>query len=116
MADILTSRTPMAPTAGWPRLPVRVAFYLEASIIVAFLAASVAPTPLYAIYQAQWGFSAITVTVVFGIYALAVLAALLSAGSLSDYIGRRPVLAAALALQALALVVFASAGGLGELV
>src|SRR5712692_2064505 len=114
MADTFTSPTRMEPPAHWPRLPVRAAFYLEASIIVAFLAASVAPTPLYAIYQAQWGFSAITVTIIFGIYALAVLAALLIAGSLSDYIGRRPVLGAALILQALALIVFATAGGLGE--
>src|SRR5665213_2147866 len=60
------------------RLPSGVAFYLQASIVVAFLAASSAPTPLYAVYQGEWGFSPITTTVVFGIYALAVLAALLT--------------------------------------
>src|SRR5207248_10517318 len=70
------------------RLPPRVALYLQASIIVAFLAASSAPTPLYAVYQAKWGFTPITITTVFGIYALAVLAALLTVGSLSDYVGR----------------------------
>ena len=68
------------------RLPPRVALYLQASIIVAFLAASSAPTPLYAVYQAKWGFTPITITTVFGIYALAVLAALLTVGSLSDYV------------------------------
>ena len=47
------------------------AFYLLASITVSFLAGSSAPTPLYPLYQAEWGFSPITVTVVFGIYALA---------------------------------------------
>jgi len=31
------------------RLPPRVALYLQASIVVAFLAASSAPTPLYAV-------------------------------------------------------------------
>lgn len=87
------------------RLPRRVAFYLQASIIVAFLAASSAPTPLYAVYQARWGFTPITITTVFGIYALAVLAALLTVGSLSDYVGRRPVLLSALALQAAGLIV-----------
>ena len=115
MADT-TSRGPTAPAASRPRLSSGAAFYLEASIIVAFLAASIAPTPLYAVYQARWGFTAVTITIVFGIYALAVLAALLSVGSLSDYVGRRPVLLAAIALQAAALVVFAAAGGLGELV
>ena len=66
------------------------AFYLLASVIVSFLAGSSAPTPLYAVYAAKWGFSPITTTVVFGVYALAVLAALLTVGSLSDHVGRRP--------------------------
>ena len=65
-----------------------------ASITLFFLAASAAPTSLYAVYQARWGFSPITTTVVFGIYALSVLAALLTLGKLSDHVGRRPVLIA----------------------
>ena len=97
------------------RLPAGVAFYLQASIIVFFLAASSAPTPLYAVYQSAWGFSPITTTVVFGVYALAVLAALLTVGSLSDHVGRRPVLIAAVALQAAAMLVFTTAGGVPEL-
>jgi predicted MFS family arabinose efflux permease len=92
------------------------AFYLLASITVSFLASSSAPTPLYSIYQAQWGFSPITVTVIFGIYAISVLAALLFVGRLSDHIGRRPVLIAATAVQAATMVIFATASGLGDLV
>ena len=98
------------------RLPPRVALYLQASIIVAFLAASSAPTPLYAVYQAKWGFTPITITTVFGIYALAVLAALLTVGSLSDYVGRRPVLLSAIVIQAAGLVVLSQANGVLELV
>lgn len=97
------------------RLGSGAAFYLQASIVVAFLAASSAPTPLYAVYQGEWGFSPITTTVVFGIYALAVLAALLTVGSLSDHIGRRPVLLAAIVLQAVAMIVLTTAGGVPEL-
>src|SRR5690349_18171829 len=82
------------------RLPARAAFYLQASIVVAFLAASSAPTPLYGVYEQAWGFSPVTVTAVFGIYAIAVLVALLTFGSLSDHVGRKPVLLAGLALQA----------------
>jgi len=41
------------------------------------------------------GFSPLAVTFVFGIYAAALLAALLITGRLSDYVGRRPVLIAA---------------------
>jgi len=97
------------------RLSTSAAFTLQASIILCFLAGSSAPTPLYAVYQAAWGFSPITITVVFGIYAVAVLGSLLVVGSLSDYIGRRPVLVAATLVQVVAMLVFATAHGLGAL-
>jgi MFS family permease len=92
-----------------------VAFYLQASIVVSFLAGSSAPTPLYAVYQREWGFSPITTTVVFGIYALAVLAALLTFGSLSDHVGRRPVLLAGVVLQMITMLVLSSADGVPAL-
>lgn len=84
-------------------------------MIVSLLASSSAPTPLYATYQGEWGFSAITTTVVFGVYALAVLAALLTLGRISDHVGRRPVLLVALAVQAAVMVLFATAHGVPEL-
>jgi MFS family permease len=98
------------------RLPPSVAFYLLASIIVSFLAASSAPTPLYATYQAEWGLTPITTTIVFGIYALAVLTALLTLGRLSDHVGRRPVLLVAIAAQVIAMVVFTTADGVPALI
>jgi predicted MFS family arabinose efflux permease len=91
-------------------------FYLLLSITISFLAGSSAPTPLYAVYQAQWGFSPITVTVIFGIYAVSVLTALLFVGRLSDHLGRRPVLIAAIAAQTASMVMFATASGVGDLV
>jgi len=93
------------PLAGRPAL------YLLASIIVSLLAASSAPTPLYATYQGLWHFTPITTTVVFGVYALTVLSALLVLGRLSDHVGRRPVLLAALAVQVVSLVLFTTADG-----
>jgi predicted MFS family arabinose efflux permease len=91
------------------------ALVLLASLIVSLLAASAAPTPLYAIYQQRWGFSPVTTTIVFGVYAVAVLGSLLTFGRLSDYAGRRPVLLTALAVQVVSLIVFATAGGVGDL-
>jgi MFS family permease len=91
------------------QLPAGAAFFLQASITVFFLAGSAAPTPLYALYQREWGFSPITTTIVFGVYAVAVLVALLIVGSLSDHIGRRPVLLTAIAVQAATMVLFATA-------
>jgi hypothetical protein len=55
----------VAPDTGRPLLRLLVL----ASITVSFLAGSSAPTPLYATYQAAWGFSARTTTVVFSVYA-----------------------------------------------
>src|SRR5580700_3959546 len=93
-----------------------VVFYLLASITISFLAGASAPTPLYALYQAQWGFSPITVTIIFGIYAISVLTALLFVGRLSDHLGRRPVLIAAIAAQTATMVIFATASGVEDLV
>ncbi|MFD9053416.1 MFS transporter [Streptomyces zaomyceticus] len=90
---------------------LRLSYVLDASILVMLLAASSAPTPLYTTYQEQWGLTALTVTVVFSAYALALLLALLTTGRLSDHVGRRPVLAGALALEAVAMILFAGADG-----
>ena len=110
----VTRRPPVAAPGPW-RLTGRPALYLLASLTVSLLAASAAPTPLYAIYQARWHFTPITTTLVFGVYAVAVLASLLTLGKLSDHVGRRPVLLSALAVQAVSLLVFATAGGVPEL-
>ena len=109
------SGTGLGRASRFPRLSGRPAIFLLASLVVTALASSAAPTPLYAIYQARWGFSPITTTVVFGVYALAVLVALLTLGKLSDHLGRRPVLLAALVVQAASLVVFTTADGVPEL-
>jgi hypothetical protein len=103
------------PASRRSRITGRPALYLLASLVVSLLAASAAPTPLYAIYQRQWGFTPITITIVFGVYAVAVLVALLTLGRLSDSVGRRPVLLGALGVQVLSMVVYATAGGVGEL-
>jgi predicted MFS family arabinose efflux permease len=91
-------------------------FYLLASITLLFLAGSSVPTPLYALYQSLWGLSPVMITVVFGVYALAVLAGLLVAGRLSDHVGRRPVLIAATLAQVIAMALFAIAASAGGLV
>jgi MFS family permease len=91
------------------------ALLLLASVAISLPAASSAPTPLYAVYQAEWGFSPITTTIVFGSYAVAVLVALLTVGKLSDHVGRKPVLLVALAVEAVTMIVMANAGGVPEL-
>jgi MFS family permease len=87
------------------------AFWLLAITLALLLFASSVPSPLYVVYQAQWGFSAIVLTAVFAVYALALLAALLVTGSLSDHLGRRPTLLLALAIEIVAMLLFAEARG-----
>lgn len=79
---------------------------LHSLTLIAFMAASSVPTPRYRLYQHDWGFSATLLTVIFAAYAFALLCALLVAGRLSDHVGRRPVIAAALLLNSAAMLCF----------
>jgi hypothetical protein len=96
-------------------LPRTTAFWLVASLLCLLMGAAGAPSPLYAVYRAQWHFSATTLTAVFAVYAVTLLGALLVLGSLSDHVGRRPVILAALATNAPAMVLFLLAHGVGML-
>jgi predicted MFS family arabinose efflux permease len=73
------------------------------------------PTPLYAIYQRELGFSELMVTVIFAIYAAGVIAALVLFGRLSDQLGRRHVLLSGLALSVLSAIAFLLAHSVGLL-
>jgi MFS family permease len=68
-----------------------------------------APSPMLSLLEQRWGFAPWVLTVAFAAYAIGLLAALLVTGSLSDYVGRRPVLLGALALELAAMVMFALA-------
>ncbi|MFF1571652.1 MFS transporter [Leifsonia sp. NPDC058292] len=86
---------------------------------IAFVAVSFsvgAPSPLFVLYQREWGFADWMLTVAFAIYAITLLVTLLVAGSLSDHIGRRPVLIGALALEAAAMLLFLFASDIGWIV
>jgi predicted MFS family arabinose efflux permease len=90
-------RRTMSPAQG---------LWLLASLLFTFFGAASAPSPLYALYRQAWGFSALTLTWVFAIYALTLLATLLVLGRLSDYRGRRPVIFAAVLLEIVSLLLF----------
>jgi MFS family permease len=64
------------------------------------------PAPLYGIYQAEWHLTPLMTTVVFAVYALAALVAVLVSGTISDSVGRKPVLIAATATLVVGLVIF----------
>ncbi|WP_243790399.1 MFS transporter [Saccharopolyspora gloriosae] len=91
------------------------AFWFVGALLALFLMASTAPSPMYAIYQQRWDFSATVLTEVFGAYMIGILAALVLFGAVSDRIGRRPVLFAALLLEIVSMLVLAFAPDVGPL-
>src|SRR3954470_4045868 len=95
-----------------PALSTSMSFRAAAGIAFLVFAANAAVSPLYRIYQAQFGFSAATLTSLFAIYVAALLLTLLLFGSVSDYVGRRPVMLAGLIIGAAACGLFLSAHAL----
>jgi MFS family permease len=90
-------------------LPPKSAFAGLALVFAAFFFAAGAPTPLLSLRQQEWGFSAGTLSFAFSVYALGLLAALLVAGSLSDHLGRRPVMLLALLGELISMLMFLTA-------
>src|SRR3954469_23135705 len=95
------------------RLSSTPAFVGIGAVFATFFLASGAPTPLLSLRQQEWGFSAGTLTTAFSVYAFTLLAALLVGGSLSDHVGRRPVLLAALVGELASMVGFLVAPTIG---
>lgn len=84
-------------------------FWLVAAAFAVTMLGTTLPTPLYVLYQRGLGFSTSTSTVIFAVYAVGVLAALLVLGGVSDAIGRRPTLLTGLACAAVSGFVFIGA-------
>lgn len=102
-------------TANSPDRTPALALAYHAVTLAMFFAASSAPTPLYRLYQQAYAFSPVLIALIFAVYAFSLLVSLLIVGSISDHLGRRPVIVCALLLLAVAMVLFLSAEGLGML-
>ena len=81
-------------------------FWAVAFAYMMLVAFTSVPSPLYVIYRARDGFSSFMLTVIFGVYAVALVISLLLAGHLSDWFGRRRVLIPAGALIVASALVF----------
>ena len=96
-----------------PRAPI--AFPILAITLFLFFVSASVPSPLFVVFQGRWGFSPGMLTVAFSIYSLVLLVTLLVAGSLSDHLGRKPVIVAALTIQVASMALFLKADGIGGL-
>ena len=104
----IQARTPVLSPAAMTLFSFAGALLLAAS--------SSAATPLYRLYQVSMQLTPFWITVVFAVYVASLLVALLTVGGLSDYVGRRPVILAALLLNAAAMILFAEARDVGDLI
>ena len=94
--------------------------HLAGSVLVAFgfaiaMMGTTLPTPLYPLYNHAFGLAPVLTPVIFATYAFGVVATLLFFGYLSDEVGRRPVMLAALGLSAFSALTFLFAHGLTAL-
>jgi MFS family permease len=97
-------------------LPPMATFVGTALAFVGVTFAAGAPSPLFVLFQQEWLFPSWVLTVAFAIYAITLLVTLLIAGSLSDHIGRRPVLIGALVTEIVAMTMFALAPNIGWII
>lgn len=102
-----TRTTAPSKKQGSSSLPALGLLTLE---LFGFFYAASAPSPLFVIFQDHWGLQPLALTIVFAVYAVMLLVALLFAGGISDHIGRKPAIMIALAVQVLAMLIFLIAG------
>jgi MFS family permease len=81
-------------------------FWVVAAVFLVVTAFSTVPTPLYGLYQRRDGFATYVITVIFAAYAVGVMTSLYLAGHVSDWLGRRRLLFAALALELVSVAIF----------
>jgi MFS family permease len=95
-----------ARTLSLPRLSRRAAFWAVSFAFLALTAFATAPSALYGLYAEREHLAPITLTIVYAVYAVGVVASLLLAGHLSDSYGRRTVLISGLLVAVAASIVF----------
>jgi MFS family permease len=99
-----------------PRLRHGLGFWAIAYAYLAVMAFSAAPSPLFAIYRQQEDFSALTITFIYSVFAVGVVVSLFLVGHLSDWHGRRRILAPAVALSLVSAIVLVSSTDLALLI
>jgi MFS family permease len=100
-----TRHTGATPDSQQPRSHAR-GFWIVGYVFAVTMAFSTIPAPLYVLYQARDHFGALLVTVIFAAYAVGVMASLFLAGHISDWLGRRRMVATAVSVNILSGIVF----------
>jgi len=101
----MAKRNPVITRPNYPATAV-----VATTLAVMFVGA-ILPTPLYPLFRQAFGFSAVTLTLVYAVYVLGNLVALLLLGRLSDQIGRRNTALPAIGCGIASTIVFTAAAG-----
>jgi len=110
----LSADSARSPQAAGSRRHRR-AFWVVAFVFLAVMALGTVPSPLYGLYRDRDGFSVFMVTVIYAVYAVGVIGALLLAGHLSDLYGRRRLLLISLGVAIASAVAFVASQSLAGL-
>jgi MFS family permease len=95
-----------ARKASIPRLSRHAGFWAITSSFLVLAAFSTAPSSLYGLYARHDHLASLTITLVYAVYAVGIVASLVLVGHVSDWYGRRTVLIPGLGLATLAALVF----------
>jgi MFS family permease len=98
--------TPAAPAAG--RRRHRSGFWATTFAFLVVMAVATLPSPLYGLYRTRDHLSALTITVVFAIFAASTIAVLLRDNAIAARIGRRGTMLASVATMMVAMGVLAA--------
>jgi MFS family permease len=119
MSDAGSTEAQMKATIGSEDAAVagnRLGYALTAGVLVTVMLGGTLPIPLYVLYEPKMGFGPLGITVVFAVYVIGTLGALLGFGHLSDHFGRKKVLVAGISCAAISTIIFLSATNIGELI
>jgi MFS family permease len=94
----------------------RPGFAITAGLLTVIMLGGTLPVPLYVLWEPKMGFGLLGVTVVFAVYVVGTLAALLGFGDLSDHFGRKKVMAGAIVTAAVSTAIFLVADSIGVLI
>lgn len=115
LASSMDSATMPATHRRRHPIPAGAAFAGVVAAFVIVMMGTTLPTPLYAVYGTTLHFGVGMTTLVFAVYAIGVIAALIMFGRWSDVIGRRPLLLAGVVLSAVSAIMFLAAHSLDQL-
>lgn len=102
----VTSSPPSAETPPRHAAKDHRGFWVLAVVFTTLMSFTTIPTPMYLLYQQRDGFPTFVITLIFAAYGFGVMGGLYLAGHVSDYLGRRRVILAAIALELVSAVIF----------